>query len=123
MERDTIEAPFDSAGYAQIVAAFFDRYQGAYGSKPHWSGKEGKMIKALMIASDVAEILRRLEIMFTKPPSWLRPPFDPGTFVQHFNKFVIASDDIVRRSPQLPPGVGRYEPEDNVDPRPPWDFE
>jgi hypothetical protein len=36
-------------------------------------------------------VQRRIGILFDSPPSWLKPPYDLGTLVQHFDKLVMAS--------------------------------
>lgn len=92
-----------SPGYAETVELFYSRFQFAYGSKPSWGQKQGAQIKNLLKSHGATEVQRRIAILFDSPPSWLKPPFDLGTLVQHFDKLVVASVGVAR-------GTGRIEP-------------
>lgn len=77
-------------GTQDCTDLFFSLYSSAYGSKPTWGGRQGSEIKRLLKAHPPDEVQRRMRILFESPPSWLKPPFDFGTFVQHFDKLVVA---------------------------------
>ncbi len=80
-------------GFRETVALFHDRYASACdGAKPTWGAKQGAQIKRLLKAHGAAEVGRRITTLFESPPPWLRPPFDIGTLVQHFDKLSIASE-------------------------------
>lgn len=90
-------------GYTESVSLFFLRFEAAYQAKPSWGQKQGAQLKQLLKSHPAAEVQRRIAILFDSPPNWLKPPFDFGTLVQHFDKLVVAS---------VPRGAssGRIEP-------------
>ncbi len=78
-------------GSRECTNLFFSLYGAAYGAKPTWGGRQGASLNRLLKAHDLGEIQRRMRILFASPPSWLQPPYDFGTFVQHFDKLVVAA--------------------------------
>lgn len=60
------------------------------GTAPDWkSGKaQGHVTTLLAKEGGVAEAIRRAENMFCAPPPFPKPPFDIGTLVLHWDKFV-----------------------------------
>lgn len=72
----------------EAIAAFESRFVAAYGNKPTWKGKSAALVAALVKAHGGAEVCRRIDALFDRPPSWLRPPYDVGTLSQHFDKLV-----------------------------------
>ena len=82
---------------------FFQRFESAYQAKPTWGAKQGGMLLALLKKHPLAEVSRRMEILFTAPPDWLKGPHDLGTLVQHFDKLVQPASQTSLR-------VGRVEP-------------
>lgn len=86
----TLERPSPAAVHA-VIDAFHERYTAAYGVAPTIPARQLPALKKLVTASGQAEALRRLAVLFDgHGPRWLRPPFDLSTFVQHFDKLVIA---------------------------------
>lgn len=92
-------------GHRQAVADFDARYRAAYGTKPSWGKKQGAQMGTLLRAHGLAEVQRRIAILFDTPPPWLRGPYDLGTLVQHFDKLVVAAVPATRT-------VGRAEPQE-----------
>ncbi len=89
-------------GYREVIDDFDGRYRESYGTSATWGAKQGSHVKRLLKAHGEVEVRRRIENMFTSPPSWLKPPFDFGTFVQHFDKFVVgASQQTFRHREQI----------------------
>ncbi len=86
-------------GFADVIAEFQRRFGNAYGVKPTWGAKPGAQAKRLIKAHGHAEVLRRIEILFTEPPDWLTPPFDFSTLVQHFDKLATPSRAAPGRVP------------------------
>lgn len=83
------EAPRPETGHAPTVALFHELYRTAYQAKPQFTAAHGQNLKRLLKSHGAEETQRRMRIMFDAPPNWLKPPFDFGTFVQHFDKFVV----------------------------------
>jgi len=77
--------------HSRAIAAFDVAYSKAYGAKPTWDGKSGALISKLLKAHGLAEVLRRIDVLFTSPPAWLTPPFDVATLAQHFDKLVVTA--------------------------------
>lgn len=75
-----------SGDHQTVIAAFNEWFVAAYETKPTWGAKQGARVNRLLKQHSVSEILRRIEILFASPPSWLVPPFDLGTLEQHFDK-------------------------------------
>lgn len=96
--------------HASVVAEFDQRYRDRFRTKPTWGEKQGKLVKGLLAQHSAGEVIRRIEILFTSPPSWLdASALDLGTLVRHFDKLAAPSQ------PRLPlrardPTVGRVEP-------------
>lgn len=80
------KSPKAPPGYAEVIAAFDARYESAYQAKPTWNSRTGKQVKELLARHSQAEVTRRIDILFSSPPAFLKPPFDIGTLVQHFDK-------------------------------------
>jgi hypothetical protein len=57
------------------------------GARPSWGGKNGALVRSILLAHGLDESLRRARIMFTAPPPWPPPPHDLGTLVRHFDRF------------------------------------
>lgn len=55
------------------------------------------MVKRLVTQHGSDEVAKRAHVLFTSPPSWLSPPYDIGTLVQHFDKLVDAKPQNRRR--------------------------
>lgn len=76
-----------TSAHAAAVEAFDARYRAKFGSKPTWGPKQGKAISDLLKQHEVAEVTKRIEILFESPPPFLaNGPPDIGTLVQHFDK-------------------------------------
>jgi len=94
-------------GHREVIADFDARYLAAYGSKPTWTSVAGAHVKRLLKSHGELEVRRRIANLFDSPPSWLKPPFDFGTFVSQFDKLVIAAGsvqsqpEITRKVPKL----------------------
>jgi hypothetical protein len=73
-----------------VTDAFQTKYLAAYGAKPTWPPKTTKHVQDLLRSHSADEIAKRIRILFETPPPWLKPPFDFGTLVQHFDKLVAA---------------------------------
>lgn len=78
-------------GQAETIEAFDSGYRSAYGAKPTWSEKQVGQVKYLLRKHSAEEVKRRIANMFRSPPDWLKPPFDVGTLVQHFDKFAVSA--------------------------------
>ena len=104
--RAAVLSPEEARARTELHTAtqeFFARYETAYQAKPTWGAKQGGQLQALLKKHSLAEVSRRMEIMFTAPPDWLKGPHDLGTLVQHFDKFVQPASQTSLR-------VGRVEP-------------
>ncbi len=78
-------------GYRELIDHFHKRYVGAYGKGPTWNSKTGAQVKRILKAHTLAEAIRRCDVLFDAPPTWLSEPYDFGTYVQHFDKLVAPS--------------------------------
>jgi hypothetical protein len=92
------------ADYQAATDAYFRRFETAYGKKPTFTAKHGAQINRLLKAHGLAEFDRRLEILFTSPPHWLKGPYDLGTLESQFDKLVQPSLSVVNVK------QGRIEP-------------
>ena len=87
-------------GQQETVASFHAAYVAAYGAKPTWGGKQAGQIKRLVVSHGASEVQRRIAVLFSgQGPTFLAPPFDLGTLVQHFDKLAQPSAQP-RASPQ-----------------------
>lgn len=70
--------------------AVTDAFQAAYiaqtGGKPTWGVRQGAQVKSLLKAHGRVAVLDRIGRLFDGTIDWLKPPFDLGTLVQHFDK-------------------------------------
>lgn len=98
-----------SAAPSAVVQGAVDAFDGYYrrthgDAKATWDGKRVAMVKTLVSKHGAPEILRRIHVLETSPPSFPPAPWDLGSFVQHFDK-------IARPSTPAPPArTGRIEP-------------
>ncbi len=99
-----LKAKVDKAtsGHQAVIAEFTTRYRAAYGADPSWPKWTGQ-VKALLKSHSPDEIRRRIEILFTSPPTWLQGPYDFGTLVQHFDKLVQPTKQTSNGRPPEPP--------------------
>lgn len=105
-KREPAASPPPVAGHRDLVSAFHDGFLEATGAKPSWGAKEGKQIKALLARQPLDECLRRLRIFFGPDrPGWLTS-YDLATFLQHFDKFAIATGPPGRPS-RVDPQIDR----------------
>jgi hypothetical protein len=81
--------------YQAATDAYFQRFEAAYGQKPGFLAKHGAQINRLLKAHGLVEFLRRLEILFTSPPNWLKGPYDLGTLESQFDKLIQPSLSVV----------------------------
>ncbi len=73
--------------HVQVIAAFDTAYRDKYQSKPSWGAKQGAQVNRLLKAHPSTEIIRRIGILFSSPPSFLAgSPPDIATLEQHFDK-------------------------------------
>lgn len=86
-----------SGDHQTFVAMFDERYTERYGGRPTWGAKQGAQVKRLLGSHGLEECARRLRVMFDSPPDWLKEPYDLGTLVQHFDKFVGCGMSTVER--------------------------
>jgi hypothetical protein len=94
--------------FQPAVDNFHKLYLGAYGRKPTWNKATIGMMKALVDGNGVDEVNRRSDILFTSPPSWLKPPYDVATLVKHFDKLVQPARE--ERDPRVGRGAAEYAP-------------
>lgn len=97
-------------GLRPTIAAFDAAYRAKTGVAPTWGAKQTAMLKPLVKAHGAAEVQRRIEILFTAPPRWLRGPHDLGTLVSQFDKLAapdrgptqVAFDELaeIQRDPE-----------------------
>lgn len=98
------------SGHQVAIDCFEQAYRAAYGVGATWNGRSAKGISSLVKAHGSDEVCRRIGLLFSSPPAWLKPPCDVGTLVQHFDKLVPAQ-------PSRPdPRYGRLEPHEDYDP-------
>ena len=83
-----VPEPEETASHQEAVDTFHQAYLGAYSSKPRWTDKQIGMMVQLVKSHGSAEVVRRIGILFTSPPSFLKGPHDVATLVQHFDKLV-----------------------------------
>lgn len=103
-------APRPQSDHGSVVAEFDQRYRDRYRSKPTWGDKQGKLVKQLLAKHSAGEIIRRIGILFTSPPTFLDgAAIDIGTLAQHFDKLAAPAQ---QRLPMRvrDPTVGRVEP-------------
>lgn len=86
-----------------MVAAFDAAFRAQNGAAPTWGAKQGAQVRELVTKHSAAEVQRRIGVLFTAPPSWLVPPFDLGTLVQHFDKLAAPSKPPPSKAPVAPP--------------------
>jgi hypothetical protein len=79
------------AGYHETIAAFDTAYRQAYSQKPTWGGPEFANVKRLLAQHGADEVQRRIGILFSAPPAFLKPPHDFKTLVNHFDKLAAPS--------------------------------
>ncbi len=88
--------------YQHAVDEWFRHYRESYGADPTWGSKQGAQLNRLIKAHSADEVIRRLAILFASPPSWLKPPFDFSTLVQHFDKLVSPSTNGIGEIRSIP---------------------
>jgi hypothetical protein len=75
-------------GELQHAIDRFDRYyRDAYGTRPTWGAKQGAMLKRLLSAHGLDEVLARMERLF-RGIDWPKPPYDLGVLVAQFDRLV-----------------------------------
>jgi hypothetical protein len=92
--------PSGSPGFAAVVAKFDALYKRASGgAAPTWGKKPGGQLNTLLAKHAAAEVIRRIEILFSSPPAFLSGSLpDVGTLVQHFDKLAAPSRAPASRS-------------------------
>lgn len=107
-------------GWQDIIATYATAYENAHGAKPSLAsaGIELKKLRALALEHGAVEVTRRISIAYTSPPAWPAGPWDLKTLIAHFDKLAKPTrNGAVNR-----PGVGRFEPTEDVDhSKPPWE--
>lgn len=78
-------------GYRETIDDFHGRYLEAYKSKPTWRAAEGMQLKRLLATHGAEEVQRRIAVLFTAAPRWLRPPYTFMTLVKNFDALVVSS--------------------------------
>ncbi len=75
-----------------------DAFQGLwlthYQDKPTWDSKTIGQVNTLLKKHPTPVVLERMNAMFSKPPSWLKPPFTFSTLVGNFDRFVEVQTNI-----------------------------
>lgn len=84
-------APNSVPGFRELIDHFDRRYKAAYNGPPTWGPKTGAQVKRILKHHALDEAIRRCDILFDAPPSWLTEPYDFATYVQHFDKLVAPS--------------------------------
>lgn len=82
-----IDEPTTNTDHRRAIERFDRYYRDAYGTKPTWGAKQGEMIKRLLAAHGLDEVLARMDRLFRGidfPP----PPYDLGVLVVHFDRLV-----------------------------------
>lgn len=98
--------PAAAPGHAETIALFDQRFTEAYGAKPSWGGKQGKLVSALLKRHGAEEVQARIARLFDGELDWPAPPYDLGTLVAHFDKLVggggprreLTPNEIFRRA-------------------------
>lgn len=81
-----------SGPHQQAIAEFDAYYQRTHGgARPTWKGKNATLMAGLVKSHGAHEILRRIHVLETSPPTWPVSPWDMPTFSQHFDKIAVAS--------------------------------
>lgn len=91
IELVSIQPRGGKTDYALTVEYFHLAFLGAYKSKPTWGAREGMLLKRLIKAHGSQEVRRRIDVLFSAPPSWLKPPFTLGTLSANFDALVKPS--------------------------------
>lgn len=80
---------------ADAIDAFHRAFKKrANGAKPTWGDKQVGQMNGLLAKHSAAEVIRRIEILFTAPPAFLagcQP--DLGTLVVHFDKLATPAQE------------------------------
>lgn len=91
MQADASEAAAKAelaAVTKQAIDAFDAAFREAYdGAKPTWDARAFGVMQSLVVKHSIAEVLRRMSIMFTAPPRWPPPPYNLQSFSMHFDRF------------------------------------
>lgn len=110
LSPQTAPRPREQSAHARVVAAFDAHYAERNGCKPTWDAKRGRMVSDLLKKQHPDELIRRIVVLFTDPPSFLSGcSADLATFVQHIDKLAKPSRTNGARSRD--PTVGQVEPE------------
>jgi len=79
-----------SGPHQQAIAEFTAYFERTHaGAKPTWNGKTAKLIGAVVKAHGLHELMRRLHVLETAPPSFPPAPWDAPTFAQHFDRLAV----------------------------------
>ena len=84
-----------ASAYKCVVDAIDRMWRDCYSSgdpsvRPKWGGRQGKIVKDLLVSHEPKEIIRRAHIMFYESRAWPKPPHDVFTLHTHFDKFAVA---------------------------------
>lgn len=88
-------------GRAEAIDAFHRAFKTrTNGVKPTWGPKQLGQMDGLLAKHSAAEVIRRIEILFTAPPAFLAASIpDMGTLVSNFDKLAQPAQSSARKSP------------------------
>jgi hypothetical protein len=75
----------------EAIAHFNRRFEEAYGTKPEWA-RQAANFHGLAKRNGADEVIRRTDLLFDgMGPTWMKPPFTPGTLVSRWNDLIEAT--------------------------------
>lgn len=78
------------------VDAFHLAYEQRYGAKPTWTAKRVKQVKDLVRLHGLDEVIRRINVLFSDPPTWMTEPFTVALLVGAFDSLAIGAGVVQR---------------------------
>ena len=90
------ESPRPKSDQQYLTDLFFERFERSYGTKPTWTDRQAGQIAGLLKKHPIAELIARIDFMFSGKADWPKPPYTLDTFVTNIDRWIPAGADTAK---------------------------